>query len=182
MSKVVVTESYLSDIAEAIRSKNGSSSTYRPGQMAAAIAAIPTGGDVDIEALNVTVNGTYTAPTGKAYSPVIVNVPAGGGAGMYGFSLTGGYNGGAALLLVVDGETVLSATGNSPYNDTFVPSSGSFSINGITWSITINTRSQGVYVDVVISDGEQTISMTVTANGPNGSYGYNYSRWGFLNG
>lgn len=32
------------------------------------------GGGVTIERLNVTTNGTYTAPTGTAYSPVTVNV------------------------------------------------------------------------------------------------------------
>lgn len=74
MSKALITEAYLTDIADAIRAKNGSSDTYTPPQMAAAIADIPTGGDVDVEALSVTQNGTYTAPTGKAYSPVTVNV------------------------------------------------------------------------------------------------------------
>ena len=34
------------------------------------------GGDITVEALSVTENGTYTAPSGKAYSPVTVNVPA----------------------------------------------------------------------------------------------------------
>lgn len=34
---------------------------------------------VSVEALSVTQNGTYTAPTGKAYSPVTVNVSGGGG-------------------------------------------------------------------------------------------------------
>ena len=33
------------------------------------------GGGATVEALSVTANGTYTAPTGKAYSPVTVNVP-----------------------------------------------------------------------------------------------------------
>lgn len=33
------------------------------------------GGDVMVEGLSVTANGTYTAPEGKAYSPVEVNVP-----------------------------------------------------------------------------------------------------------
>ena len=33
------------------------------------------GSSVDVEALSVTANGEYTAPTGKAYSPVTVNVP-----------------------------------------------------------------------------------------------------------
>lgn len=32
------------------------------------------GSSVDVESLSVTENGTYTAPTGKAYSPVTVNV------------------------------------------------------------------------------------------------------------
>ena len=35
----------------------------------------PGSGSVTVEALNVTQNGTYTAPTGKAYSPVTANVP-----------------------------------------------------------------------------------------------------------
>lgn len=36
------------------------------------------GGSVTVEALSVTANGTYTAPTGRAYSPVTVNVSGGG--------------------------------------------------------------------------------------------------------
>ena len=38
---------------------------------------LASGGGVDVEALSVTQNGTYTAPTGKAYSPVTVNVSGG---------------------------------------------------------------------------------------------------------
>lgn len=33
------------------------------------------GGDVIVESLTATENKTYTAPSGKAYSPVTVNVP-----------------------------------------------------------------------------------------------------------
>ena len=33
------------------------------------------GGEITVEGLSVTENATYTAPTGKAYSPVVVNVP-----------------------------------------------------------------------------------------------------------
>ena len=36
------------------------------------------GGSITVESLSVTQNGTYTAPTGKAYSPVTVNVSGGG--------------------------------------------------------------------------------------------------------
>lgn len=35
--------------------------------------------EIEVEPLSVTTNGTYTAPTGKAYSPVTVNVSGGGG-------------------------------------------------------------------------------------------------------
>ena len=34
------------------------------------------GSDITVEALSVTENGTYTAESGKAYSPVTVNVPS----------------------------------------------------------------------------------------------------------
>ena len=44
MAKVLVSESNLTNIANAIRSKNGSSNTYTPAQMGPAILAIPTGG------------------------------------------------------------------------------------------------------------------------------------------
>lgn len=40
-----------------------------------ALAAAIGGGDVTVESLSVTANGTYTAPTGKAYSPVVADVP-----------------------------------------------------------------------------------------------------------
>lgn len=81
MSRVTVTESYLQAIAGAIRGKNGSSDTYTPAQMAAAITAIPTGSSAPVlESLSVTENGTYTPGTGvDGFSSVTVNVPSGGG-------------------------------------------------------------------------------------------------------
>lgn len=42
MEKVLVTESYLEDIADAIRAKTGGSDTYKPGEMAEAIQGIET--------------------------------------------------------------------------------------------------------------------------------------------
>ena len=77
MSKVLVSESNLYDIADSIRAKLGTQREYTPGQMSEAIDQI-SGGGVTVEPLSVTVNDVYTAPAGKAYSPVTVNVPGGG--------------------------------------------------------------------------------------------------------
>ena len=44
MSKVLITESYLEDIADAIREKSGGGLTYKPSEMAGAILNIPSGG------------------------------------------------------------------------------------------------------------------------------------------
>ena len=79
MAKVLVNESSLTGIADAIRSKNGSTDTYKPSQMAAAITAISGAAEPIIEALSVTSNGTYTASNGvDGYSPITVNVPQDG--------------------------------------------------------------------------------------------------------
>ena len=47
MAKVLVNESSLNGIADAIRGKNGSTNTYKPNEMAAAITAIETGSGSD---------------------------------------------------------------------------------------------------------------------------------------
>lgn len=54
MANVLVEETSLSNIASAIREKNGGSATYKPGEMAAAISNLPTGGGNDNENLIVT--------------------------------------------------------------------------------------------------------------------------------
>lgn len=47
MAQVLVTESYLDNIADAIRDKNGTNNTYTPAQMAQAIENIQTAEDMD---------------------------------------------------------------------------------------------------------------------------------------
>ena len=77
MAQKLYEESNIQAIADAIRGKNGLSDTYKTSEMAAAISAIEIGGAV--EALNITSNGTYTAPDGiDGYNPVTVNVPQDG--------------------------------------------------------------------------------------------------------
>lgn len=52
MSKVLVTESYLTDIGDAIRSKNGGSTKYKPSEMAGAIKSLTGGSGQDNTVLN----------------------------------------------------------------------------------------------------------------------------------
>jgi hypothetical protein len=54
-----VLDGYFSDIADAIRGKNGSQSTYTPSQMPSAITNIPTGGTYQ------TITKTYTPSTSQ---------------------------------------------------------------------------------------------------------------------
>lgn len=51
------------------------SKTYLFNEVAGDWVEQPSGGGVEVESLSVTANSTYTAPSGKAYSPVTVNVP-----------------------------------------------------------------------------------------------------------
>ena len=71
MSKALITEAYLTDIADAIRAKNGSSDAYTPPQMAAAIANIPTGGITPTGTKQITQNGTHDV---TQYASANVNV------------------------------------------------------------------------------------------------------------
>lgn len=58
MANVLVNEQALSSIADAIREKNGSEDTYKPGQMAEAISAIESGGGIT-EKIHITGNFDY---------------------------------------------------------------------------------------------------------------------------
>ena len=69
----------LTSVANAIRVKGGTSASLAfPAGFVDAIGDIETGGGVTVSPLSVTANGTYTAPSGEAYSPVTVNVSGGG--------------------------------------------------------------------------------------------------------
>lgn len=72
MSKVLITRSKLDGLATTIAAKSGATLPLTIAQMDAAVEGISS---VDVEALSVTSNGTYTAPSGTAYSPVTVAVP-----------------------------------------------------------------------------------------------------------
>lgn len=85
MAVVAISDSILTDIADAIRSKNGTENTYKPSQMSDAIEAISGGGitPTGTKQISVTQNGTTTEDvTNYASAEIAVNVPTGGGSGL----------------------------------------------------------------------------------------------------
>lgn len=82
MAVVAISDSILTDIADAIRSKNGTEDTYKPSEMPDAIEAIIGGGitPTGTKQISITENGTTTEDvTNYANAEITVNVPSGGG-------------------------------------------------------------------------------------------------------
>lgn len=79
MAKVFIEETTLTSIGNAIRGKEGTTELIPTTEMASRITAIQGGSDPVIESLEITSNGTYTAPEGvDGYSPIKVSVPQDG--------------------------------------------------------------------------------------------------------
>ena len=71
---------YKASGAQAVGTNSGGSSdgAVTQDQDGYLVLSDEPGTNIDVEPLSVTTNGTYTAPTGTAYSPVTVNVSGGG--------------------------------------------------------------------------------------------------------
>ena len=106
--------SLFDDIADAIRAKDGTSAEIVADDFPTRIAAIPTGGGgATVEALQVNTNGTYTAPTGTAYSPVTVAVPNSYTAGDEGKVVSNGALVAQTSRTITDNGTIDTTTNNS---------------------------------------------------------------------
>jgi len=73
MANVFVEESSLSAIADSIRAKNGTATTYKPSQMSGAIDALPSGGITPTGTISITANANDIDVTN--YAEADVNVP-----------------------------------------------------------------------------------------------------------
>lgn len=147
MSKVLVAESSLESIADAIRTKNGTENTYKPGQMAAAIEALP--GQSTLVSKSITQNGSYDPEDDDAdgYSAVTVNVPNSYAAGDEGKVVSNG-------ALVAQTARASEITANGTYDTT---TNNEVTVNvaggGSGDFIKINPDYQGLAYSYISTDG-----------------------------
>ena len=127
---------------------------------------------ITVEALNVTTNGTYTAPTGKAYSPVTVSVSGGGGGGDmsdpirffdYDGTLVASYSSVPASLPSVPTHTGLT---NGTWNHTLQQVTTQFNAMG-TCDVGANydTVSGATEIDIELQDGRLHPYLSLAVNG-----------------
>lgn len=142
MPQVLVTESYLDDIADAIRRQNGSNSTYTPAQMAAAVDALypePSG------TIAITENGTVDV---KSKATADVNVP-----NTYGVSDNG--------KVVVNQELAVQTSKNITANGTHDTTANNSVVVDVPNSYSASDEGK------VVSSGELVIqgNQNITENG-----------------
>ena len=124
--------------------------------------------EIDVQPLSVTTNGTYTAPSGVAYSPVTVNVASGGGVNVGTTSWTN-----SSTSTVSHQFTGLSGTPKAAFlrcttQLTRSSSNTYYYIADIVWDGTdvrgnYHLRSSGAYTDVP-STGTAKYNVTVGTN------------------
>ena len=152
MAKVLVTESALEDIADAIRGKNGQQTTYKPGEMASAIGAIPT----PTGTKQITANGTGIDVA--QYASADVAVPNSYVAGDEGKVVSNG-------ALVAQGSDTV--TQNDTYDTTLINSLTVNVSGGITPTGTkqISITQNGTTTEDVTNYASAEISVNVSGGG-----------------
>lgn len=153
-AKVLVTEDYLEDIADAIRGKLSVQTQYKPGQMAAAIESIPTG-TTPTGTINITENGDVDV-TDYATAHVAVSGGGGGATILSGTSEPTAAQGsnGDIYLQYIDGSQLPSGfesvdyleSSGTQYIDTDIPCNTSDLACEVIWMPTYgHTNDRGIF-------------------------------------
>ena len=152
MAKVSITEQYLEDIADAIRSKSSSSTTYTPPQMAAAILAIPTGGTINNQNKAVTPNETEQSITFDSGYTGLGTVTVGAISSTY---IGSGITQRSSVDLSASGATVTVPSGyyseqatKSVTTMTLPTSASSSATSGYTSKATISRSTSDQYINI----------------------------------
>lgn len=143
MSNVLVEETSLEDIADAIRSKNGTQTKYKPADMADAISAISGTTPTGTKNISITQNGTTTENvTNYASAQITTNVPNSYSASDEGKVVSSG------ALVSQSSQTI---TENGTYDTT------------LKNSVVVNVQSGGaqLYEGVVEISDQRSLSLTI---------------------
>ena len=131
-----------------------------------------SGSSIDVEPLSVTSNGTYTAPSGTAYSPVTVNVSGGGTGGDmsdpirffdYDGTLVASYSSVPSALPSVPTHSGLT---NGTWNYTLAQVTAQYNAMG-TCDVGANydTSSGATEIDIVLQEGRLHPYLSLAVNG-----------------
>lgn len=171
MAKVLITEQYLQDVADAIRSLNGLTTEYTPAQMAAAITALVTG--CDATAANIlsgkqamTENGRVTGTmtnNGAVSKSITPSTSA------QSYTVPAGYHNGSGKVTVAAAPTSLidgTATaanvlsGQTFFCDSYTAKTGTMTNNGaVSKSITPSTSAQSYTIPAGYHNGSGKVSV-----------------------
>lgn len=187
MANVLVDETALQDIADAIRTKNGTQNTYKPGQMADAIEAIPSGGITPTGTVNINSNGTHNV---AQYASANVNVPNSYAASDEGKVVSNGAlvaqgsdsvtQNGTVDTTLIKSLTVNVPTGSTPTGTKQI----SITQNGTVTEDVTNYASAEISVNVSSGGGDEDIDWTpikpVTFVDYDGTILYTYTASEFL--
>ena len=141
MAKVLVSESNLTSIANAIRTMSGTNIGYTPAQMAPAILAIPVGGGGESWEINI---------TQSAHQTITVD------ADIYKLGQTSSFTIGGATDIPEIGAVVTSDAG-------YTAGTASVQRSGSTFSVSATAATLTNYTITITQSANQTI--TVTCNG-----------------
>lgn len=120
-------------------------------------------------------------PSQMAQAILSISGGGGGNVARYSVSVSGGYNGGAVITVQIKGTTIFTATASDTYNLTYDKVSGSQTIDGVEYTVTVTPPANSTaLLGISLSSGEEERTFSVRYDGRNTSYGYNYSDEGTI--